>query len=222
MTFTEILRSLLRRWYVMVGALVCIAVAILMVARVDGVYSVRVNLVFLPPPIATSDENTLRWSSESLVNFAAVIERSYNGNTPQPQFASIDAPIYGSGQTSGVKVFLPNTGGQWTSDFRDATLVVEAVDPNRDAVAKRLDAVIAELQALAAERQRTAGVDADHLISVLVSDEASGVRFVQGSTVRAAGSIVILGLAIGGVVAVLVDRALIRRRARGSRQPEPA
>lgn len=217
MTFTEILRSMLRRWYVMVVALACVAGAILLIARVDGVYSVRVNLVFLPPPAVTSDENTLRWSSESLIHFAAVVERSYNGNAPHPQFASVDAPIYGSGQTSGVKVFLPNTGGQWTSDFRDATLVVEAVDPDQERVTERLDSTVAEVQALAAELQRAEGVDDDQLISVLISDETSGVRFVQGSTVRAAGGIAILGMGTGGVAAVLLDRALIRRAAGPSR-----
>ncbi|MEX1079881.1 MAG: hypothetical protein WED09_12335 [Homoserinimonas sp.] len=222
MTFTDILRSLLRRWYVMLSALACIAVAILMVARVDGVYSVRVNLVFLPPPIATSDANTLRWSSESLVNFAAVVERSYNGNTPQPRFASLDAPIYGSGQTSALKVFLPNVGGQWSSSFTDATLIVEAVDPDLKTVERRLDTAVAELQELALELQRAEGVDENQLISVLISDETSGVRFVQGSTARAAASIVVLGLGIGGVAAVLVDRVLMRRREREAGGLEPA
>jgi hypothetical protein len=222
-TFMEILRSLLRRWYVMLVALACIAAAVFMVSRIDGVYSTRVNLVFLAPAGATSDANTLHFSSESLVNFAAVIEREYNGNTPQPRFSAVDAPIYGNGETSGVKVFLPNAGGQWTSDFRDATLVVEVVDPNRQNVAKRLNAAVEKVQALALDRQRAAGAAPDQRISVLIADETSGVRFVQGSTVRAAGAIAVLGLGLGGVAAVLLDRALGRRsahRAAPARHPK--
>ena len=218
MTFREILRSLIRRWYVMLVALACVAIAVPMVSRVEGVYATRVNLVFLPPSSETSDANTLHFSSESLIDFAAVIERAYNGNAQQPRYSSIDAPIYGDGETSGVKVFLPNAGGQWSSDFRDATLVVEVVDPNRETVTKRLDATIAKVQELARGWQLDAGVNPDQRISVLVSDDTSGVRFVQGSTVRAAGAIVLLGLVAGGVAAVLLDRALSRRsRTRAAR-----
>jgi hypothetical protein len=213
-TFIEILRSLIRRWYVILVALLCVAAAILAVSRTDGVYSMRVNMVFLPPATVTSDTNTLHFSSESLINFAAVVEREYNGNTPQPRFSAVDAPLYGSGETSGVKVFLPNTGGQWSNDFQDAALVVEVVDPNRQTVLTRLHAVVAKVQALALERQSTAGADPEHRISVLVSDPTTGMEFVKGDTVRAAGTIAVLGLGIGMVAAVLLDRALLRRRKR--------
>jgi hypothetical protein len=210
-TFRDILRSLLRRWYVLAVALVCIAVAILALTRVDGVYAVRVKLVLLPPTIETADENILRGNSESLVHFAALIERSYNGNAEQPQFASVDAPMYASGRTSGVKVFLPNAGGQWSADFREAKLVVEAVDPSAEQVEKRLNATVAEIRELALQLQRAQGVDDAHLVSVLVSEETTGIQFVQGSKVRAAGGILILGLAIGVVATVLLDRAITRK-----------
>lgn len=214
MTVMQVLRALVRRWYVMVAALACIAAAVYAVGQTEGVYSVRVNLVFLPPTIETADANTLRWSSESLINFAALVEREYTGNDPQPRFSSVDAPIYGSGDRSGVKVFLPNTGGQWSSDFRDAVLVVEAVDPSRDGVTELLDTAIADLQGLATSRQDAAGVNPDRRINVLVSDATSGIRYVQGSTVRAAGAITILGLGLGSAAAVLIDRAASRRASR--------
>lgn len=213
MTLAQIMETIARRWYVFAAVLLCAVFFVLAAARVDGVYSVRVSLVFLPPTMATEDTNTLRWSSESLVDYAGVIEREYNGNDAHAPFASTDATLAGGGIRAGTRVFLPNAGGQWSNSFRDPVLVVESVHPEREEAVANLDRVVAEVRAIAEARQLDAGADRESLITLLVSDPAAGVRYWSGSTIRAAAAIMLLGVGVGAAATVVVDRMLSRSRA---------
>ncbi len=211
MPLTRLLRAIVRRWYVPAAAMLVAVVLIQSIAGSDGVFQARLRLVFLPPAAVAADANALRESTPSLTHFAALVQREFTGNAEVPHFASVDAPLVGSGLRSGVMVQLPNAGGQWSSDFRDAALVVESIDPSREVAVERLHDTVADLQRIAERRQADAGVDADMRIEVLISDQTSGVRYAKGSTVRAAGAIGLLAAAMGCSGAVLLDRALARR-----------
>lgn len=213
MTLSDLLDVVRRRWYVLVAALVCALILALALARTDGVYSVRVTLVFLPPAVTSSSDNTLSSSSETLVDFAGVVEREYNGNSSPASFLSSKATLAGSGVRSGTRVFLPNAGGQWTNSFPHPVLVVESVSPQREVAVEALERTVDEVVAVAEDRQIAAGASAESQISVLVSDASARVQYWEGSSIRAAGATGFLGLLLGGVAAVLTDRLLARRKA---------
>lgn len=212
MTLSDLLDVIRRRWYVLAAALLCTVVVALGLARTDGVYSVRVTLVFLPPAVTSSSDNTLSSSSETLVHFAGVVEREYNGNDADSSFVSSEATLAGSGVRSGTRVFLPNAGGQWTYSFPHPVLVVESVNPQRDGAVEALERAVDELIAIAEDRQIAAGASADTRISVLVSDATARVQYLDGSSIRAASAIGFLGLLLGGATAVLTDRLVARRK----------
>lgn len=214
MTVVDLLRAIGRRWYVIIAALALGAVAAGVFADAAGVYQVRLRLVLLPPASATVDANTLRDPGESLVHFAALVEREFRGNSSRARFSSIDAPLFGAGPRSAVSVTLPNAGGQWSTDFRDAVLYVEAVDPSLEQARERMDEAVQQVRQIVQERQDAEGVAEPNRISVLVSDETSGARYAHGSTMRATGAVLLLAAGAGIAGAVLLDRAMQRRRGR--------
>ena len=212
----QFLRILARRWYILVVALLCSIAAISSTASARGVYDARLALVFLPPTSATIDNNTLGSNStaESLVEFAGIVEREYHGNAPRTRFSSTDATLYGAGIRSGTQVFQPNSGGQWTKNFNEATLIVESVESTRAGAVATVNKVIAEIQSIAARRQADAGVAPQNQISVIVSDETSRVFYIDGDARRAAAALLALGLGGGVGAAIAVDRWVVKRRAR--------
>lgn len=213
MTLIDLLDVIRRRWYVLAIGLVCASILVLSFARTDGVYSARVTLVFLPPTVTSINENTLTSNSESLVNFAGVVEREYNGNSSPAMFVSSRATLAGSGVRSGTRVFLPNAGGQWTYSFPDPVLVVESVSPQHDDAVAALERTVDEVIAIAEDRQNAAGASPETQISVLVSDSSVRVQYREGSSVRAATAIGLLGLLLGGAAAVFTDHLLASRKA---------
>lgn len=212
MTFRQVLRAVARRWYVLVVAMICAGLVLAGVARNEGVYFARYDLVFLPPASATDDQNTLGSIPDSMVEFAGIVERQYNGNTATRLFASDDATLYGAGVTRGTQVFLPKSGGQWTGTHKDPMLIVEAVDSSEARVLDSIERVIDDVQEIAQQRQDAANVDPENYISMLVSDRTSRVAFVTGSKNRGIAGIVALGLGVGVAGAAILDQLLARRR----------
>ena len=212
----QFLRILARRWYILVVALLCSIAAISWTGSARGVYDARLALVFLPPTSATIDNNTLGSNStaKSLIEFAGIVEREYHGNAPRTRFSSPDATLYGAGIHSGTQVFQPNSGGQWSSRFNEATLIVEAVESNREDAVAAAHTVIGEIQSIAARRQAAAGVAPQNSISLIISDETSRVHYVDGDARRAAAALLALGLGGGVGAAIAVDRWIVNRRVR--------
>jgi len=211
LTLLDLLDVIRRRWYVLAVALACALIVALFFARTDGVYTARVTLVFLPPAVMSSNESTLTSSSDSLVDFAGVVERRYNGNSSPAMFVSSAATLAGSGVRSGTRVFLPNAGGQWTYSFPDPVLVVESVSPQHDEAVETLEHTVDEVIAVAEDRQNAAGASTETRISVLVPDASVRVQYWEGSSIRAATAIGLLGLLLGGAAAVVTDHLFARR-----------
>lgn len=194
------------------AALSCTAAALFLVSGVEGVYETRVSLVFLPPTSATPDDNSLGTSPDSLVAFAGIVDREYRGNDPVPRFSSVDASMSGVGVRSGTRVFQPNAGGQWTTKFVEPALIVESVGPSEEETVKALNGVVADIESIVESRQRKAGVTESNLITMLVSEESTGVDYVEGDATRASIALLAMGIGGGTAAAVLVDRRLSRRQ----------
>lgn len=206
----RLLRSWVRRWYVAAAFAALTLAAVAVALQVDGVYSSRVNVVFLAPTTLTA--NSLSDTSESVISFAALVEREYNGNAAPARFSSAAATLYGAGVREGHAVTLMNSGGQWQDLFTNPVLTAEAVGASESEVRAELARVVGDINAIAvAQQDRELVAEADR-ITTLTSPQVAVMTYADGSRTRAVGAIVLLGVIVGGVATVLVDRIMSRPR----------
>ena len=125
----EVLRRETRSWHVLLVGLVCTLLAVLLAPSPKGVYWARVEMMFLAPP--TVVENPLRGDPESLIYFAAAVEREFNGDTSYARAASASATLYGRGVRNGYSVTVPSGGSQWQPSFGSPKLTIEVVETER-------------------------------------------------------------------------------------------
>jgi len=189
------------------------AFAIFIAVHAAPVYWTRAQVVFLQPS-APYNENVLTSAPESLIDFAALVERRYNGHDGLPRFASSTATLYGSGVRDGSEVKLLDTGGQWASSFRSPAIVVEVVAPTEQKVRSVLANTITSINDIVRQEQVAAKVSNAQLVRTLTAPEAVVVNRTTGNRLRAAGSTLLIGIAIGGTATVLLDRALQSRKRR--------
>jgi hypothetical protein len=210
-TLNGFLRALARRWYVLA---IFAALTMLGGFLAVKVYWARVTVVLLAPE-SLDNQNALRSPTESLIDFAAVIERQVNGNHSQPRFSFSSATLYGAGVRDGYKVSLQNDGGQWSDSFTQPVLDVEVVSPTRTGAQAQLRQVIDRIDALVANRQADADVPSDQMITTLQSPSPASITHIGGSRLRALGAVGLLGAISGVALTLAFDR---RMRARVSRK----
>jgi hypothetical protein len=204
----RLLRAVSRRWYVLAVFGLLTVVAALSIPRAEGVYWSRVSIVFLPPSTPVN-ENQLSPTPETLIAFAAIIERQYTGAPITDRLgAATPSALYGSGVREGAKVELVNGGGQWSSSFADPVITVDVVDSTAQGVRSRIAAEVERVEGLSARIQADAAVPTADTITTLASPGEPVVSYTRGDRLRATGGILGLG-ALAGVLATLaVDRAL--------------
>jgi hypothetical protein len=206
MTAGEFFRVLIRRWYVLGLFAVITVVMVGLASRTNGLYWTQVDVVFLPP----SNFNLLQDHTDGVVQFAAVIEREFNGNRGGVPPTLPGGTLYGEGITRGYDVTLLNSGTQWGNNFNRQVISVEVVDstPSRvDAVVKQLTT---RIDALVIRQQDAVGVAPKNRIETYELPARPVISHVQGSRVRADIAIAALGAALGAVASVLIDRLLRR------------
>ena len=202
----------LRRWWLFLAiAAVCTGLALVQVVRAAPVYWTQVTVVFLRPA-GEEGSNVLAGDEESLIHFAAIIEREFNGAPRSAQVASPNATLYGQGIREGVDVSLPNGGGQWKASFRHPALYVQVVDASEVRVRDALGDTLARIDALVEDQQRESGVSPNNMISTSIAPASALVTQVGGRESRAVLSTLILaaGLTVG--VFVGIDRRNRSRR----------
>jgi len=209
---------MLRRWYLVVVTLLCMAPLLYMAHEATGVYYTSVNLLFLPPP-ASVGGNSLRADPARTVYFAAVVERRFNGEDAALGLRSTDAPLYGTGIRSGHAVYLPNAGGQWQTNFNKPAIAIEVVGQSAAGVQQDLAAMTARIQVLARQPQVEMGIHPDSFITTELSPAVPNVTYVgvRNKKALAALGLLTVGMAIGvPQVGDRIIRAIGRRRARRS------
>jgi hypothetical protein len=212
-TLNELFRIWIRRWYFVAAFAAITACAVLIAIRAAPVYWTRAEVVFLQPSMPYN-ENVLTSAPESLIDFAALVERRYNGHDGLPRFSSSTATLYGSGVRDGSEVKLLDTGGQWASSFRNPVLVVEVVAPTEQKVRSVLHNVVTDINDIVRQEQVAARVSDAQFIRTLTAPETVVVNRTGGNRLRAASSTLLVGVAIGGTATVLLDRALESRKRR--------
>jgi len=192
MTLWGFFRVLLRQWpIVVVGTLVTV-MAMLAVASAKGVYYSRTEVVLLAPT-SPAYPNALRTQSEDIIILAGVIARRMTGAGELAKFASPDVTLVGQGVRDGWSVRLPDTGGQWGTNFASQRLILEIVAPEREAAQADQRRLIARVTGELDAMQRAQRVDPVNVVTAIVAPETTIIQRVGGSRPRALAATALLG-----------------------------
>ena len=210
MTFWELTQVLVRYWrIVLVGAL-CTAGAGFLAISGEGVYFTRTNLSFQAPATAERP-NALRTQLVDVIDTAGVVAKRVSGPGRVTKFASPDVTLLGIGVRDGWSLRLPDTGGQWATNYATQALTLDVVGPSRADVQDRQAQLVQRVQQELYQLQRDAGVQRADDITAVAAPQSSTIYYVQGNHSRALGMTAVLGIGVTIAVVLAVER---RRRQR--------
>jgi hypothetical protein len=222
MIIWDVTRVLLRYWAVVLLGALCTAGAGLMAISDDGVYFTRTELAFLAPT-STLYPNALRTQSEDIIDTAGVVAKRVMGPGKVTKFAAPDVTLVGRGVRDGWSIGLPDTGGQWASNYATQMLVLDVVGPTRESVEARQAELVRQVQRELLRLQEDAAVAPVNRITVLPAPESTVIFHVGGNRPRALAMTAFLGMAVTLTIVLAAERR--RRRITGlprhtSRTPE--
>lgn len=209
MTVWTLVQVLRRRWPVALAGLFLSLVGTYLAASAQGVCYQQVTMM-LVAPVGSPRENPFRSGPGSLVSVAGLVARHFPRSAGPLDF-SPSATIVDAGITDGVWIRQPNDGNQWVPSFQRAEIDVQVVGPDAPQVRARLAAAVADVRAVLRGSQLAVGAPPDRLIGAAMSPSAPPVFHLRGSSSRAAGGALVLGLGLTLVVTVSVDRRLTAR-----------
>lgn len=214
MTIGEILSTMIRRWYVPVLTLACVAVATVLLARDGGVYTTTTVVSFMRAA-STSLSPSNGANDSSVIAFAGVVVEEANNGRPAARYSTEDAPYYGAGVREGVLIELANSGNQWVSTFSRADVEIRIVGRSFDWVQARQRAAIDTVLGIAEGRQRAiAPRDRISAAVVPLTVNITAVEASRSAQIAAAGAMFAVGLILSAWGAVTVDRMALARRTR--------
>jgi hypothetical protein len=212
MTFWELIRVLARYWPIVLFGGLCTAGIGVGAISDEGVYFTRTNVAF-HAPTSPVNPNAIRTQSESIIDTAGLVAKRVSGPGKVTKFASPDVTLVGLGVRDGWSLRLPDTGGQWASNFATQMLVLDIVGPSPEVVQDRQEALIQRVQRELYQLQRDAGVDPKYDITAIPAPDSTVIFHFQGNRSRALGMTAVLGVGVTISVVVAVDRRRRRREA---------
>ena len=208
--FARLRNFLLRTWLILlIGLLVSGAVGYRL-ARRPGVYWSQVTMVLVAPKSA-ANPNGLSVNSDSLISTAGVIAKMVGSSPHEPTVVSDSVTLVGEGIRHGYGVRLPNSGGQFATNFDRAALDVQAAGTTVVEVSATITRVLGEIRDDLARLQSDAGVATVNLIRLEQSPPTLPIYYQTGSKTRAMATTLVLGTGLSGWLAWLIGR-------RGQRQ----
>jgi hypothetical protein len=191
-----------------IGALVTI-IAVVMVMRTPGVYSIQGNLLLLPPT-PEGQANVLQARSSSLIGLAGVIDRRLNEATSRERSVSESVTLVGEGVTHGYSVRLPNKGGQWNFYYDRPLLDVQVAGRSEAEVEDMFASTVALVDAELQEQQAALGVPAESMVRTQLSPPDPPIRYGTGSKLRALLITLVLGAGMTIAAVIVIDGLTIR------------
>lgn len=212
MMLWDLSRALKRYWIiVLVGGLLTAGTGFLAISD-RGVYFTRTQLAFLAPT-STLYPNALRTQSEDIIDTAGAAAKRVTGPGRVTKFASADVTLVGLGVRDGWSLRLPDSGGQWATNFTSQILILDVVGPTPEIVKSRQADLTQRVQSSLFQMQRDADVSPVNDITVISVPESPVVYRVGGSRPRALVMTALLGLG-GTLMIVLFADGRRRRRPR--------
>jgi hypothetical protein len=180
-----------------------------------GVYWSRVQVVLLPPP-SSANPNGLTAGSESLIDTAALLAIKV-GSSTHTTVVSDAVTVVDQGIRHGYRVRLPNAGGQWSNNFDQPSLDVQAVASTPAELDRTMSTVLASIQTVLATVQHNEVVDATNRISTTQSPAVTPTYYRAGSKARAALAILVVGASLTAAALAVVARTASRVQRRTPR-----
>lgn len=208
MIIWDLTRVLLRYWAVVLVCGLCTAGAGLMAISNDGVYFTRTELAFLAPT-STTYPNALRTQSEDIIDTAGVVAKRVMGPGKVTKFAAPEVTLVGLGVRDGWSIRLPDTGGQWASNYATQMLVLDVVAPTKEGVQARQSELVRQVQKELLTLQEEAKVAPVNRISVLPAPESTVIFQVSGRRPQTLAMTAFLGLGLTITIVLAAER---RRR----------
>lgn len=218
MTLWELPRIMLRYWLIVIVGAVFTAACGLLAVSASGVYFTRTSIAFQAPS-SVLNPNSFRTQSEDVIDTAGVIAKRVGGPGKVTKFASTDVTLVGVGVRDGWALRLPDTGGQWATNFATQSLILDVVGPSPEAVQRQQQDIIQRVQQELDQLQQDAGVRPANFITAVPAPPSTVIFHVSGSRSRALAITAVLGIGLTITVVLAVDR---RRRRRAVRPREEA
>ena len=216
MTLSQFLSACLRRWPIVLVGVLCTGLAAFAGLSDKGVYYTRTQIVFLAPS-STVYPNSLATRSEDIIIAAGAVAKSVTGPGPVTKYASPDVTLVGIGVRDGWSLVVPDTGGQWATNFPSQILNLDIVAPARATVLQRQTTILRRVQDELNKLQRENHVAPINDITMTTAPRSTVIYHVGGSKPRMLGMTAVLGLGITAAVIVVAER-LGRRWPRRSRR----
>lgn len=222
MTFREVVTVMLRRWYVPVALVLCAVGVTMVLARNGGLYSTRTVVYFIhlqPNRVAIGPQNGTE--DEGLIAFAGAVAAEVNNGRPVTRYAWDEAPLYGAGMRQGILVGLADVGGQWTTSYTRAEIVIQVVGPSRDWVQATQQELIQKAFDKSVDLQRISSGDVDPRVRAEVSPMTTQIDHISASRIEVAAAyaaLVTAALLLSAWAALLLDRRLAARSADAGRR----
>lgn len=214
MTARELLRVLLRRWYlVTLGAVLSLGVLAFGWTR-PPVYWTQFQVVVLSP-IDALNPNSIEDPPYTLPPVAGVVAGDYNKGHPPLQLGSPDTTLYGEGLRHGSRVRLVNNGTQWRAMYNEPALDVQVVDSSPEAVSAEAVRIQRRLSDLLDERQDEIGIKDRLRLTTKAVPEDPLVHQVGGSRIRVGAAIALAGASMTTLCVYWAERWLRRKRPGG-------
>jgi hypothetical protein len=211
MIIWDVTRVLLRYWAVVLVGAVCTAGIGLLTVRDDGVYFTRTELAFLAPT-SSLYPNSLRTQSEDIIDTAGVVAKRVMGAGKVTKFAAPEVTLVGLGVREGWSIRLPDTGGQWASNYATQTLVLDVVGPTKEQVQERQAELMGQVEQELLRLQDDEGVSPVNRVTVLPAPTSTMIFHVTGSRIRALGMTAALGASVTVTIVLTAERRRRRRR----------
>lgn len=210
MTPQEAWIAVRRRWPVMILGMCLTLATCVAVWRAPGVYWASTRVYFLAP-VEDLPTNPFNADKNRPLTFVGLIQDEMNEGPPPARFADPNVTLVDEGIDDGWSVRLPDYGGQWASDFRDAVLIVQASGPSQDVVQTRMDRLIERIRQLVTDREDSAGVAPSARITFQMSPPDTAMHYSRGYRSRSIAVILALGLALSVAACEFTERVTQRR-----------
>jgi len=201
----------LRWWFAVLLILAAFIPAALTIRAATGVYYTKFEVVFQAPPGATK-KNALRTEASSTVHYAALVQRLYQDQHRQTEVLPVRAPLYGTGIRDIEAVYLPNSGGQWQTNFNKSQITVEIVKSTPEAAQQRATEISQEITALAQEPQQATGIWQSSQITTERVAQSIPVGYIDVNTKYALVVLAFLALGTAFAGAMSLNKFLGWRR----------
>ncbi len=213
MTLRQFFSACLRRWPIVLVGVLCTGLAAFAGLSDKGVYYTRTQIVFLAPS-SNVYPNSLATQSEDIIDAAGAVAKSITGPDPQTKYASPDVTLVGIGIRDGWSLVVPDTGGQWATNFPSQILNLDIVAPARATVLQRQTTILQRVQEELDNLQNARHVAPINKITLTTAPRSTVIYHVGGSKPRMLGMTAALGIGITAAVIVVTERFGRRRQMR--------